>query len=84
MSSDQAWEDICQRCGECCFEKTIDAQGTVHTTSVPCRFLDIHSRNCRVYHQRQQAEDDCIKLTAEILPSLVWLPENCAYRKLIK
>lgn len=76
------WEDICQRCGECCFEKKIDRLGVIHTTSVPCRFLDIHTRNCRIYHQRLQAEEDCIKLTAAILPQLDWLPENCAYRKL--
>ena len=78
---DQNWEDICQRCGECCFEKKIDQQGIVHTTSIPCRFLDIHTRNCRIYHQRFQAEEDCIKLTADILPELDWLPKNCAYRK---
>lgn len=75
------WEAICQRCGECCFEKKIDMLGTVHTTSVPCRFLDIHTRSCRIYHHRLQAEEDCIELTAEILPELDWLPQDCAYRK---
>ncbi|MCF6180380.1 MAG: hypothetical protein L3J63_13495 [Geopsychrobacter sp.] len=77
-----SWEDRCQRCGECCFEKKIDKQGTVHTTAVPCRFLDIHSRNCRIYSQRLQAEEDCIKLAPDLLLELDWLPENCAYRKL--
>lgn len=74
------WEDLCHRCGECCFEKKLGRKGTVITTAVPCRFLDIHSRNCRIYHQRLQAEEDCIKLTPEILPDLDWLPKNCAYR----
>jgi len=77
----EQWEKICSRCGECCFEKKIDARGRIVTTTVPCRFLDIHSRNCRIYHQRQQAEEDCIKLTAENLPELDWLPEDCAYRR---
>jgi len=83
LNSEQNWEDICLRCGECCFEKKIDKKGTIHTTSVPCRFLDIHTRNCRIYHQRLIAEEDCIKLTSENLPDLAWLPENCAYKKLI-
>jgi len=74
------WEAVCRRCGECCFEKTIDAQGVVHTLAIPCRFLDIHSRSCRIYHQRLQAEEDCIQLTPENLPELDWLPENCSYR----
>ncbi len=80
-SADGDWEDLCLRCGNCCFEKLIDAAGRVHTTSIPCRFLDIHSRSCRIYHQRLQAEEDCIKLTAELVPDLDWLPESCAYRR---
>lgn len=79
----QNWENLCYRCGECCFEKKIDAKGTVHATSVPCRFLDIHSRDCRIYHQRLQVEEDCIKLTPTNLCALDWLPENCAYKKLV-
>ncbi len=78
------WEDICQRCGECCFEKKIDDKGTVVTTAVPCRFLDIHDRTCRIYSQRQQVESDCIKLTPENLADLDWLPAGCAYRKKLK
>jgi len=77
------WEAICQRCGECCFEKTIDARGIVHTLSIPCRFLDIHSRSCRIYHQRLQTEEDCIQLTPENMPELNWMPKNCAYRTII-
>ncbi|NOQ51591.1 MAG: hypothetical protein GQ578_05175 [Desulfuromonadaceae bacterium] len=79
----EQWEAICQCCGACCFEKKIDSRGVVRTLAAPCRFLDIHTRNCRIYHQRLQAEEDCIKLTPEILPTLAWLPKNCAYRKLL-
>jgi len=78
----EEWEAICQGCGACCFEKKIDAQGIVHTTAIPCRHLDIHTRLCRVYPQRQQVEEDCIKLTAENITKLNWLPECCAYRKI--
>ncbi len=62
-SKARAWESRCKRCGLCCFEKGIDGKGRIITTQVPCRHLDIHTRLCRVYKQRQQIEYDCIKLT---------------------
>ncbi len=76
------WEAICRCCGACCFEKKIDNQGVVHTTSIPCRFLDIHDRSCRIYPHRLQAEEDCIKLTPENVADLSWLPAECAYRQI--
>lgn len=79
--TDVSWERICRRCGECCFEKKLDTRGAVRTTKTPCRFLDIHTRLCRVYQHRQQAEEDCIKLTVENLAELEWMPEGCAYRR---
>ncbi|PLX96641.1 MAG: hypothetical protein C0622_14325 [Desulfuromonas sp.] len=83
MSDGQKWEELCRRCGECCFEKKIDAKGVIHTTAVPCRFLDIHSRSCRVYEQRLQLEEDCIQLTPENIAGLDWLPQGCGYRRLL-
>lgn len=76
------WEDLCQRCGGCCFEKIIDDRGRVITTSTPCRYLDIHDRTCRIYANRQQIEPDCIKLTPENVAQFDWLPDDCAYRNL--
>ena len=75
------WEKICRRCGECCFEKKIGANGVIQTTRVPCRFLDIHSRTCRIYPQRLETEEDCIRLTPDNVGTLDWLPESCAYRQ---
>ncbi|MDA3901977.1 MAG: hypothetical protein PF441_00865, partial [Desulfuromusa sp.] len=81
--TEEQWEAICDCCGACCFEKNIDQQGVVHTTAIPCRFLDIHERSCRIYPHRLQVEEDCIKLTQENLSDISWLPTNCAYRKLL-
>jgi uncharacterized cysteine cluster protein YcgN (CxxCxxCC family) len=75
------WENLCHRCGLCCFEKAIDGKGRIIETQVPCRQLDIHTRECRVYEHRQQIEYDCIKLTPEKVANLKWLPESCAYRQ---
>lgn len=74
------WENLCHKCGECCFEKKIDAGGIVHTTTIACRFLDIHERTCRIYAKRFQVEDDCLQLTPENISTLDWLPQGCAYR----
>ena len=81
--TEEEWEAICQGCGACCFEKKIDLRGIVHTTAIPCRHFDIHDRSCRIYPQRLQAEEDCIKLTPDNISNLSWLPAVCAYRKLL-
>lgn len=82
--TEQEWESLCHCCGGCCFEKKITSEGTVLTTTVPCRFLDVHDRTCCVYNNRFEIVDDCIKLTAENVPTLDWLPYDCAYRKFLK
>lgn len=77
----QEWENLCNRCGLCCFEKTIDTNNHVTTTRIPCRFLDLFSRECKVYHKRFEVGEDCQKLTPELVAQVNWLPEECAYRK---
>ncbi len=74
------WEDLCRRCGQCCFEKWIDEDGRIHHTRIPCRHLDIVSRECRVYHKRFDVGEGCVKLTPEVVRSVSWLPDDCAYR----
>lgn len=76
-----SWENICNRCGLCCFEKTVDQYGRLQTTRVPCRHLDVVSRMCRVYHKRLEVGEGCVKLTPEIVRQVDWLPESCAYRE---
>jgi len=73
------WEALCRRCGECCFEKWVEGDGTVHPTAIPCRHLDIHSRECRVYHKRFEVGEGCVKLTPEVVASVRWLPAGCGY-----
>ncbi len=77
------WESHCRRCGECCFEKLIEEDGTIFYTSTACRFLDLSSRECRVYHKRFKMGEGCIKLTPEIVKSVRWLPPDCGYVKFL-
>jgi hypothetical protein len=73
------WDAICRQCGECCFEKFADKHGRLHTSSIACRFLDVATRRCKVYHKRFEVGEGCIKLTPEVVRQADWLPENCAY-----
>ena len=74
------WEDMCLRCGLCCFEKTVDRQDRFVTTKVPCKHLDIVTRQCRVYQKRLTVSKGCVQLTPELVASADWLPATCAYR----
>jgi len=73
------WEAICFRCGKCCYEKVDLGGGVIRYLDEPCKFLDTTTKLCKVYHSRHEAEPDCISLTEEIVRSLNWLPEGCAY-----
>ena len=77
------WEDLCNRCGSCCFEKRYNAQGKLKVSTVACRYLDISTRECRVYSQRFHTGEECLKLTPQNVTYASWLPTECAYRKLI-
>ena len=79
--SETEWEDLCYRCGGCCFEKRFDAYGKLKVSSVACRYLDISTRECRVYTQRFHTGEECLKLTPQNVTFASWLPSECAYRK---
>lgn len=74
------WEELCSRCGLCCFEKATDPRGRFVTTPIPCRHLDIISRECRVYDKRLMVGEGCVQLTPEVVREADWLPESCVYR----
>lgn len=71
------WENLCRRCGRCCYEK-VEYLGQIYSTEVPCEFLDLRSKLCTVYAQRCQRKPGCVKLNAEIIALRV-LPAGCAY-----
>lgn len=77
----ETWEEICQQCGLCCFEKLEDESGTIFFTQTPCRYLDVVTRQCRVYGRRFEINPECVQLTPELVRTLNWLHDGCAYRK---
>jgi len=75
------WEAQCNGCGSCCFEKFENERGTIFYTQTPCRYLDVVTRQCRIYENRFSINPECVKLTPELVETLRWLPKECGYKK---
>jgi uncharacterized cysteine cluster protein YcgN (CxxCxxCC family) len=75
------WENLCKRCGLCCFEKIENERGTIFFTQTPCRYLDVVTRECKVYERRFLINPECIKLTPELVREIRWLHDDCGYRQ---
>ena len=79
--SDSEWESLCDGCGRCCLVKLEDEDdGAIHFTDIGCRLLDGETCRCHDYKNRTARVDDCVRLTAQNLGELNWLPPTCAYR----
>jgi uncharacterized cysteine cluster protein YcgN (CxxCxxCC family) len=79
LHTTEEWEQRCRGCGECCLEKIEDERGTIFYTLKPCRYLDVETRQCRIYHNRLTINPECVKLTPELVTTLRWLPRDCGY-----
>lgn len=73
------WDSRCKQCGRCCFEKIEDERGNIFYTQTACRFLDVISRECKIFERRFEINPSCVKLTPELVQSLRWLPRDCGY-----
>ena len=79
-NDDNQWDSLCNQCGRCCFEKLEDARGKIIYTQTACRYLDVITRRCKIFERRFEINPNCVKLTAELVPQLQWLPPDCGYR----
>ena len=80
-TKDSDWDNRCLQCGECCFEKIEDERGNIFYTRTACRFLDVVSRECKIFERRFEINPSCIKLTPELVQTLRWLPRDCGYHR---
>ena len=78
----QDWDALCRRCGRCCFEK-IDFDGTIYYTDIPCQYLDLATKTCRVYEHRDTLRKGCARLNEKNLGKGI-LPGDCPYVAHIK
>jgi uncharacterized cysteine cluster protein YcgN (CxxCxxCC family) len=76
-SETNKWESVCTRCGRCCYEK-IDFEERIYYTELPCEYLDIETKLCRVYNERDVKRSGCVSLTPNNIQQ-GFLPADCAY-----
>jgi uncharacterized cysteine cluster protein YcgN (CxxCxxCC family) len=75
------WEALCDGCGRCCLNKLEDDDtGEIHLTRLACRLLDLGTCQCSDYENRQERVPECVKIDAEAVRTVKWLPPTCAYR----
>ena len=75
------WESLCDGCGRCCMLKLEDEDtDEIYMTRIACKLLDIGKCRCQDYPKRHKKVPDCLQLNVELVQSLSWLPETCAYR----
>ncbi len=78
------WEALCDGCARCCLHKLQDqASGQIYLTMVACRLLDRQTCRCRDYGRRTERVGQCLVLSASTVSAADWLPDTCAYRKLL-
>lgn len=85
------WEALCDGCGSCCLIKYVDEdedgnvdEEQVEYTDVACQLMNCATGYCQHYDTRQEYVPDCIQLTIDKLPKMMWLPAHCAYKRLYK
>lgn len=75
------WESLCDGCGRCCLNKLEEEDsGAIFWTNVACHLLDDGTCRCRDYDDRHAKVPDCVRLSADNVQALAWLPPTCAYR----
>lgn len=81
--SREEWESLCDGCARCCLIKLEDDEdGTLYTTSLVCRHLDIETGACGCYAERTLQVPECLQVTAQNAATLKWMPQSCTYRLL--
>lgn len=82
MGMEKNPEDLCRKCGRCCYAKIIiegdsPADTEVVYTPFPCPYLDESTRLCTVYENRHEVNHNCLRLDEGIRLGI--FPGDCPY-----
>lgn len=69
-------ETLCNKCGRCCYFKEVGETGELRFSKVPCQFLDLGSKLCRVYPIRHKVAPWCVE-PLKNLENDPCLPTDC-------
>jgi len=69
-------DELCRRCGRCCYEKLIVGFQVISTTK-PCRWLDQKTRLCAAYERRFEVNPQCLTIEQGIQAGV--FPADCPY-----
>jgi len=76
----KSWDDICNRCGLCCYEKEENSSGVlVINLKKPCSFYNVSTRECLVFDNRFKKNRRCRKVGIFQALFSAYLPDSCAY-----
>jgi len=73
------WENLCRKCGYCCFKKELTGRVWITNINNPCEYLDIESNLCFIYEKRFKICKSCKKMTIFKALFADFLPGNCGY-----
>jgi len=74
--SEKNTEDLCRRCGRCCYRK-VWIEERLYYTPTPCQYLDTETHLCTVYEKRHLLNPECLSVEEGI--RLGVFPADCPY-----
>ena len=78
------WEKICNRCGKCCYIRSVTKNGVVVHYDMPCEYFDTETKLCTVYEDRFKVCDHCGKVTLSTALFNPSLPKDCPYVQIFR
>jgi len=78
-----AWENLCKKCGKCCYNLVAHGDGTYHRQDeIHCKHYDKETKQCNVYKTRLSDAPNCKGLEKEDIKQYYkdgFLPKDCGY-----
>jgi len=76
------WDDLCYRCGLCCYGRSVSGTGEVVVDfSSSCKFLNKETRLCNIFKDRLKRHGNCSSVNIFRALFHPYLPSGCAYVK---
>ena len=78
------WENLCDGCGLCCYEKEFNEDLVFINMEKPCKYLNCDNNSCSVYEKRFNINPNCRKVNLYHALFHPYLPGSCGYVKKVR